>query len=100
MRARYGDPFFAQTLNGRLIITAEPELIREVFGNRDSELFDVFATSALEAMFGTRSVLITAGETHKQERKLLTPPFHGERMRTYGAVMVEATRRAFAGLAP
>ena len=99
MRARYGDPFSTQTLNGRLVVTAEPELLREVFGNRDPELFDVFATSALEAVFGTRSVLILAGETHRQERKLLTPPFHGERMRAYGAVMVEATRRAFAGLA-
>jgi cytochrome P450 len=100
MRARYGDPFFSQTLNGRMLITAEPELIRELFGNRDNELFGQFATGAMEALFGTGSVLTSHGETHKQERKLLTPPFHGERMRAYGAVMVEATRRAFGGLTP
>ncbi len=100
MRARYGDPFYSQTLNGNMVITAEPELIREVFGNRDTELFEVFAGSAMEPLFGTQSVLTLHGEPHKQERKLLTPPFHGERMRTYGAVMVEATRRAFARFAP
>jgi cytochrome P450 len=100
MRARYGDPFFTKTLNGRVIVTAEPELIRELFGNRDPELFAVFATDAMEAFFGTRSVLTSFGEPHRQERKLLTPPFHGERMRAYGSVMIEATRRAFAGLAP
>jgi cytochrome P450 len=99
MRARYGDPFYSQTFNGRLVITAEPELIRELFGNRDPELFSVFASQALEPFFGAGSVLTSYGETHKQERKLLTPPFHGERMRAYGALMIEATRRAFAGLA-
>jgi cytochrome P450 len=83
-----------------VVVTAEPELIRELFGNRDPELFAVFATGAMEAFFGTRSVLTSFGEPHKQERKLLTPPFHGERMRAYGSVMVESTRRAFAGLAP
>src|SRR5690606_24574917 len=35
---------------------------------------------------------------HRRERKLLTPPFHGDRMRAYGTVMVEAARRAFADL--
>jgi cytochrome P450 len=39
------------------------------------------------------------GDAHRRERKLLMPPFHGERMRAYGTVMVEAARRAFAGVA-
>lgn len=98
MRERYGDPFFTRTLNGRVIVTAEPELIRELFANRDPELFGVFATDAMEPFFGARSLLTSFGDPHRQERKLLTPPFHGERMRAYGSVMVESTRRAFTGL--
>ncbi|MEX2049142.1 MAG: cytochrome P450, partial [Gemmatimonadota bacterium] len=39
MRSRYGDPFFATALNGEMILTAEPELIRELFAVRDPELF-------------------------------------------------------------
>jgi cytochrome P450 len=100
MRDRYGDPWFASALNGGLVFTAEPELIREIFGNRDPDLFDVFATEAMDPMFGSNSLLALRGEPHKRERKLLTPPFHGERMRAYGAVMVEASRAAFANLQP
>jgi cytochrome P450 len=98
MKARFGDPFFATTLNGRVVLTGEPELIRELFAVRDSELFDIFAGASMEALFGTQSLLNMAGEPHKRERKLLTPPFHGERMRAYGVVMADATRRAFGEL--
>ena len=100
MRARYGDPFFARALNGALVLTADPELIREIFANRDVELFEVFATDATTPLLGAHSLLTMFGETHRRERKLLMPPFHGERMRAYGSVMVEAARRAFADLEP
>jgi cytochrome P450 family 110 len=100
MRARYGDPWFASALNGPLVMTAEPELIRELFANRDTERFGVFATGAMEPMFGANSMLSMRGEPHKRERKLLTPPFHGERMRAYGEVMIAAARAAFADLQP
>jgi cytochrome P450 len=100
MRARYGDPFYATALNGKLVLTAEPELIRELFANRDSELFGVFASEATTPLLGSHSLLTMFGEPHRRERRLLTPPFHGERMRAYGAMMVEAARRAFAGLEP
>jgi cytochrome P450 family 110 len=100
MRARYGDPFFASALNGDLVLTAEPELIRELFAVRDTELFEVFGTGATTPLLGAHSLLTMFGEPHRRERKLLMPPFHGERMRAYGTVMVEAARRAFAGLEP
>jgi len=100
MRARYGDPFFATALNGKLVLTAEPELIREVFANRDADLFGVFATDATTPLLGTHSLLTMFGEPHRRERKLLMPSFHGERMRAYGTVMVEAARRAFARIEP
>ncbi|MGD2046646.1 MAG: cytochrome P450 [Gemmatimonadota bacterium] len=98
MRASYGDPFFASVLNGTLILTAEPELIREIFANRDPELFGVFASEPTVRLLGTHSLLTLSGEPHRRERKLLLPPFHGERMRSYGDVMVEAAQRAFEGL--
>ena len=37
MRERYGDPFFAPMANGPVVLTAEPELIKELFANRDPE---------------------------------------------------------------
>jgi len=100
MRARYGDPFFATALNGKMVLTAEPELIRELFANRDGDLFGVFATDATVPLLGTHSLLTMFGEPHQRERKLLMPAFHGERMRAYGTLMVEAARRAFARIEP
>jgi cytochrome P450 len=42
---------------------------------------------------GDRSVLLLDGAEHMRQRKLLLPAFHGERMRAYEAVMLEAADR-------
>ncbi len=98
--ARYGDPFTLPTFNGALIMTANSDLIREVFTQKDTELFEPFADSTLSPFLGTHSLLLLKGETHRRERKLLMPPFHGERMRAYGAIMAEVARDTFAALKP
>jgi cytochrome P450 len=41
---------------------------------------------------GESSVLILTGPEHMRQRKLLLPPFHGERMREYEQTIVQATR--------
>ena len=46
---------------------------------------------------GPNSVLVTIGPEHMRQRKLLLPPFHGERMREYEDVIVEATPPDMAG---
>ena len=38
----------------------------------------------LRPLLGPRSVLLLDGPEHLRERKTLLPPFHGERMQTYG----------------
>ena len=35
---------------------------------------------------------MSGGERHKRDRKLLTPPFNGSRMRAYGRTIVDVTR--------
>lgn len=98
--ARYGDPFTLPTFNGSLILTAKPELIREVLTQKDTDLFEPFANDTLSPFFGGHSLLLLKGEPHRRERRLLTPPFQGERMRAYGAMMAEIAREAVAALAP
>ena len=41
--------------------------------------------------------MVLTGPEHMRQRKLLLPPFHGERMREYEDVIVEATRSDMAG---
>jgi cytochrome P450 len=43
-------------------------------------------------LFGSRSVLATSGDTHKRQRKLLNPHFHGAKMKALGGVMASVIR--------
>ena len=40
-------------------------------------------TLALEPILGSRSILLLEGSEHLARRKVMLPPFHGERMRAY-----------------
>ena len=53
-------------------------------------------TWSLRPLLGTRNVLLLDGEEHLRRRKLVLPPFHGERMRAYEELIREATRREIA----
>ena len=48
--------------------------------------FDLF-----EPVFGPNSILLLDGATHLRQRKLMLPPFHGERMKSYGELIEEDT---------
>ena len=47
----------------------------------------------LEPALGPNSVLTLDDAPHMQQRKLLLPPFHGERIQGYGELIREMTRR-------
>jgi cytochrome P450 len=94
-RARYGDPYTVPSLNGKVVCTGDPEGIREIFA-ADPDTFAPWAADTLRPMLGDGSIIVLRGERHKRERKLLMPPFQGERMRAYGALMVDVARRHFA----
>jgi cytochrome P450 len=49
--------------------------------------------TVLEPALGPNSVLTLDDAPHMQQRKLLLPPFHGERIDAYGALMREITLR-------
>src|ERR1700744_3700690 len=41
----------------------------------------------LEPVLGAHSVLLLTGDEHIARRRLMLPPFHGERMRSYEAIV-------------
>lgn len=94
-RARYGDPYTIPSLNGRVVCTGDPEGIREIFA-ADPDTFGPWAADTLRPMLGDGSIIVLRGERHKRERKLLMPAFQGERMRAYGALMLDVARRHLA----
>ena len=45
----------------------------------------------LRPLLGARSLLLQEGAEHMRRRKLMLPPFHGERMRAYEELIAEVT---------
>jgi cytochrome P450 len=95
---RYGDLFSVRfPYFGRIHYLASPALVKEVFGG-DPGLFHAGEANAtvLEPTLGPRSVLNLDDAPHLRARRLLLPPFHGDRIGTYRELMLEATRREMA----
>ncbi len=92
-RRRYGDAFSIRLLGFQtpMVLISDPEAIKALYSNREHGL-PPGRTAALGPVMGPRSVLLLEGAEHLSRRKLMLPPFHGERMRTYESVVTEATR--------
>jgi len=85
---RHGNVFVTKGLLGPVVMTASTEHAKRVFA-ADPDTFETFAAQSLRGVFGERSVLVTFGPVHRRQRKLLTPPLHGPRLRAFGAQMRE-----------
>jgi cytochrome P450 len=93
-RRRYGHTFSVMFRGFRtpLVMTSSPEVIRALYSER-GHLMPPGRTVTLGPLVGPRSLLLLEGAEHLSRRKLMLPPFHGERMRGYEALVREATRR-------
>jgi cytochrome P450 len=85
-RARHGDPFTLRLATGAVVVTADASEIRRIF-TADPDGFEIYSPASLAPIVGAGSLLLRSGPRHRRERRLLTPPFHGARMRAYGEVI-------------
>jgi cytochrome P450 family 135 len=96
-RRRYGDCFTLRIASeGSWVLISDPESIKRVFTGNPEHLRAGEANVILRPVVGSESVLLLDGPSHLRQRKLLLPPFHGERMQRYGEVMREVTEREVA----
>ncbi len=80
----------------RLAIFSNPESVKRIF-TAPAELAPSGAgSSPVASVMGPSSVVTLTGPEHMRQRKLLLPPFHGERMREYEGVIAQATREEMA----
>ncbi|MBN1528627.1 MAG: cytochrome P450 [Thermoleophilaceae bacterium] len=94
-RRRYGDVFSTHfPIFGRVVYVADPAEIKRVFAG-DAATFHAGEANALALgdALGEHSLLTLDEDRHMSQRKLLLPPFHGERVRRYAEVMAEETAR-------
>jgi cytochrome P450 len=81
----------------RLVLLSDPQAVKKVFTAPPEIAPSAANSSPIAGVLGHSSVITLTGPEHMRQRKLLLPPFHGERMREYEDVIVEATRRDMAG---
>jgi cytochrome P450 family 110 len=95
---RYGDLFTIQLSGlGPLIFCSHPQMIQAIF-TMDPKRFDAGASNLLLLpLLGDTSLILLDEAPHQRQRQLLMPPFHGDRMRTYGDLIVEVTKQVAAG---
>src|SRR5947208_6596000 len=84
---RYGDPFTLRVIQDRTIVfTTDPDEIRKIFTGDPDQLHAGEGNVVLAPLLGSYSVLLLDGAEHMRQRKLLLPPFHGQRMAAYAEV--------------
>jgi len=89
---RYTVPAFGQP--GKMVIFTDPEGIKDIFTADGDDLRSGEAVAPiLGPILGAHSILLLDGERHQRERRLMSPPFHGERMHVYGRLMREIADR-------
>jgi cytochrome P450 family 135 len=89
---RFGKTF---TVNfapyGQVVYLADPRDIRTVFAGEATTFHTGEARAPLADVLGAHSLLLLDEDEHLQERKLMLPPFHGERLRAYEDAMAGIT---------
>jgi cytochrome P450 len=98
---RYG-PMFKIGGESRppLIYVGDPDVVKEIFMLDATQVETAQKMGVLKSMMGEHSILLLDGEAHHRQRKLLMPPFHGDRLRTYAQLICDITRHVSASWQP
>jgi cytochrome P450 len=96
-RRRFGDSFSVRFLGFErpMVMLSDPEAIRALYTASEHGL-PPGRTVALLPIMGPGSVLLLEGREHLSRRKLMLPPFHGERMRSYESIVRDVAEREVA----
>ncbi len=88
-RRRYGTMFTVKVPGlGKTVVVSDPELIKQAFRAAPSVLH-AGTGSPLRVILGTNSLLGIDEDQHMQQRKLLLPPFKGQRLKRYESLIAE-----------
>jgi cytochrome P450 len=97
-RRRYGRRFTLRVLGSPpAVILCDPEEIKQVFMAPPDVLHPGEGARILEPVVGGNSVILLDEDRHLEQRKLMLPAFHGQKMQALSGVMVELAERELAG---
>ncbi len=94
-RARYGRRFTVRLLGQvPFVMLSDPDEVRELFTAPPDVLHPGEGARVLEPVVGHNSVILLDEERHLEQRKLMLPAFHGERMQQLTGLVAEVSERA------
>ena len=91
----YGD-FFRVGKNSSLVYVNNPEAIQEIFTAAPEQFEIGRGNGMLSFLLGEYSMLMLDGKRHQRQRRLIMPPFHGDRLRTYAGLICNVTKQVTA----
>jgi cytochrome P450 len=96
-RERFGDTFTLHIAHeGPWVMVHHPDAVKQVFTGDPRLLHAGEGNVILKPMLGSNSVLLLDESQHMRQRKLMLPPFHGERMKAYADTMTAVAEREIA----
>jgi cytochrome P450 len=94
LRARYGKRFTTRFPGSPpFVVLSDPEEIKEVFMAPPDVLHPGEGARVLEPVVGKNSVILLDEAPHMEQRKLVLPAFHGEKMARLSGLMAEVAER-------
>ncbi len=96
-RRRCGDAFSVRFVGFErpTVFLSDPAVIRALYVEQAHGL-PPGRVVALRPVLGPHSLLLLEGREHIARRRLMLPPFHGERMRSYESIVQEVAQREIA----
>ena len=91
---KYGDTFKLNLMGlPPFTVVSHPQGIEEIL-TVDAKKFDVGRTNDLAAsLLGDNSLVLLDGVRHRRQRKLMMPPFHGEKVKSYAETICQITEK-------
>ncbi|MFA9270317.1 MAG: cytochrome P450 [Baekduiaceae bacterium] len=91
LRRRYGNMFTVKVAGfGPFVVLGDPALVKQVF-TADPKVLHAGDHSPLRTILGRHSLLGIDEERHLEQRRLLLPPFKGQRIQGYESLIEEIT---------
>jgi len=96
LHRRFGEAFTTYLPGfGDTVVITDPVLVKQVF-TADPKVLHVGDRSPLGKVLGSGSLFSLDEAEHLRERRMLLPPLHGERMRSYEEIFEEETLKELA----
>ena len=93
-RARYGKRFTVRLLGQvPMVMLSDPDEVKQLFTAPPDVLHPGQGARILEPVVGRNSVILLDEAEHLEQRKLMLPAFHGEKMQRLSDLMADVAER-------